>query len=394
MRLQRRKNAMQGGSVSGESGTSPIHVGVLFSQKGHMAVTENAQLRGTLVAIDEINSFGGVNGRSIVPMIEEPGSSPTAYKELARKLLVRDQVSVIFGCCSSASRKALLPLLERYGGILFYPSVYEGFEYCPNVIYTGATPSQTIVPLVEYLFQNYGRKMFLAGSDYIFAREINRITKEFLLESGGTVTGEEYISVGAGDAVFRAVAAKIKGTNPDVILCTVVGEDTAPFYEACHVIGVHPARSPIASLTASEGELEALSPGARAGHITAASYFHGLETPTNRNFVAIYQARYGTHSRPSIYAETAYFQVHLFAEAVAAAGNCDSDQLLGLLRGARITAPQGEIMVDPENNHVYLRPRIGRARDDGGFDIIWEATAAIKPDPYLLTYDRSIAGGR
>lgn len=380
-------------SVSEESGTGPIQVGVLFSQKGHMAVTEQAQLRGTLVAIDEINSAGGVNGRPIVPIIEEPGSSPTVYKELARKLLVRDQVPVIFGCCSSASRKAILPLLERYGGILFYPSVYEGFEYCPNVIYTGATPSQTILPLVEYLFQNHGRRMFLVGSDYIFAREISRITKEFLLESNGIVSGEEYISVGASPAAFRTVAAKIKAANPNVILCTVVGEDTAPFYDVCHAVGLNSAESPIASLTASEGELETINPAARAGHITAASYFHRLDTAANRNFVALYQARYGVNRRPSIYAETAYFQVHLFAQAVAAAGDCDPDHLLGLLRGARITAPQGEIIVDPDNNHVYLRPRIGRARADGSFDIIWEAAAPIKPDPYLLAYDRTITKG-
>ncbi|WP_134500995.1 transporter substrate-binding domain-containing protein [Microvirga pakistanensis] len=369
-----------------------IHVGVLFAQTGTMAVTERAQLSGTLLAIEEVNSRGGIAGRMIVPVIEDPASELSRYREIAKRMLARDEVPVIFGCCSSASRKAILPLIERHGALLFYGSTYEGFEYSPNVIYTGATPSQSIVPLAVYLFRHFGKRFFLVGSDYVFAREINRITREFLAESGGAAIGEEYVPQGAGPAAFKAIAAKIAAAEPDVILSTVVGGDTAPFVEACHAMGATNLERPIAGLTATEDELQPLLPEARVGHLTVSSYFAGLSTQGNRAFLARYRDRYGPESRPSVYSETAYSQVHLFADAVNRAGGADPELLLQLLSGARFDAPQGEIMIDPENNHTHLRPRIARCNSSGVFEVVWEAPTRIAPDPYLVAYNRSLAG--
>ncbi len=199
-------------SISEATGGS-IPVGVLFSQSGPMALTESGHLKGTLVAIDEINSGGGINGRKIEPIIVEPASDLRLYKELATKLLVKDRVSVIFGCCSSASRKVVLPLVERFGVLLFYPSFYEGFEYSPNIIYTGATPNQTVLPLAEYLFNTHGRRFFLVGSDYIYPREINRILKEFLTESGGSAVGEVYLTLGIDTGIIPAAASQAKNSR-------------------------------------------------------------------------------------------------------------------------------------------------------------------------------------
>ena len=59
---------------SREAGSEPWRVGVLFSQSGVMAVIEETQLRATLLAIDEINQAGGINGRELVPLVYDPGS--------------------------------------------------------------------------------------------------------------------------------------------------------------------------------------------------------------------------------------------------------------------------------------------------------------------------------
>ena len=212
-----------------------------------MAVTEKAHLKGTLMAVDEINENGGIGGLPLHPIVEEPKSDPDIYRELAKKLLTQDRVSVIFGCCSSAARKAVLPIVERHGALLIYPSFYEGFEYSPNIVYTGATPNQTVIPLVEYLFNKYGKKFGLVGSDYIFPREINRIVKEFLVESNGSTTAEIYLPQGADDERFQFAAEKLVESDSSVILSTVVGGDTAKLYEACHNKGINAKICPIAS---------------------------------------------------------------------------------------------------------------------------------------------------
>ena len=84
-------------------------VGVLFSRTGLMAVTETEHFFGAALAIQEINQAGGVLGREIEVIAYDPESDPAIYRRLADRLLTEDGVSVIFGCSSSAERKAVLP---------------------------------------------------------------------------------------------------------------------------------------------------------------------------------------------------------------------------------------------------------------------------------------------
>ena len=380
-------------NISNDSDTgshSRVSIGVLFSQSGPMAVTETAHLKGTLMAIDEINENGGVGGLPLHPIIEEPKSDPDIYRELAKKLLTQDRVSVIFGCCSSAARKAVLPIVERHGALLFYPSFYEGFEYSPNIVYTGATPNQTVIPLVEYLFNKYGKKFGLVGSDYIFPREINRIVKEFLVESNGSATAEIYLPQGADDERFHFAAEKLMESGSSVILSTVVGGDTAKLYEACHSKGINAKICPIASLTTSESELACMSVESRAGHITALPYFQSIETDTNQDFLARYESKYGPNDMPCVYSEATYSQVRVMARALTRMSSQSPELLLSTMQGAQFEAPQGKIMIDPDNNHVYVTPRIGKSTTEGTFRVVWQAPEPVKPDPYLVAYDRTI----
>lgn len=119
-------------------------VGVLFSRSGLMAVTESEHFFGTALAIQEVNEDGGILGREVDVIAYDPASVPETFRRMADRLLTEDGVSVIFGCSTSAERKSVLPAIERRNGLLWYPSLYEGFEYSPNVIYTGACPIKIV----------------------------------------------------------------------------------------------------------------------------------------------------------------------------------------------------------------------------------------------------------
>lgn len=379
-------------SELGESGRDTyIPIGVLFSQSGPMSVTEMAHLKWTLMAIEEINKNGGIDGMLLQPIIDDPKSDPATSRKLASKLLTQDQVSVIFGCCSSSIRKAVLPIIERHGALLFYPSFYEGFEYSPNIVYTGATPNQTVIPLVELLFNKYGKRFAMVGSDYIYAHETNRIVKEFLIESNGTVVTELYIQQGADIEHFELAAEKLATFAPDIIFSTVVGVDTAKLYDSCQEKGIKTNNCPIASLTTSESELASMREESRGGHITALPYFQSVETDENQKFQSLYQSKYGLDDLPCVYSETTYSQVHILSQALLRVSNLAPETLLNAIEGIQFQAPQGSIMIDPDNNHTYLTPRIGQSTAEGTFDIVWQAPEPIKPDPYLVAYDRTIA---
>lgn len=367
----------------------PFSFGVLLSQSGVMDVSETAHLRGILTACEEINARGGIDGHLLSPVIVDPKGDDRTFAELATELLLREKVNVIFGCCLSSSRKVVLPVVERFNGVLFYPSVYEGFEYSPNVIYGGAVPNQLVVPLLEYLYTRHGRRIALVGSDTLYAREINRIVKEFLFESSGTCVNEQYLPLSSRDEDFAVAVRKLADLKPDAILSTVVGRHSIALYEAYASACPLPKRAPIASLTTTEAELALMSPAARVGHLAVSPYFSSIDTPGNAEFTELYHRFHKTGS-PGVYAQVAYALVHFYANALRTAGRSDTDSLLAALSGAVFNAPGGDLSIDSETNHVSVRPLIGKADADGQYAVVWRSPMVIRADPYLIAYDRSV----
>ena len=366
-------------------------VGVLFSQTGVTGYVERTQLQATLLAIDEINTAGGILGRPVQPVIYDPASEPEGYRHFAGRLLAEDGVAVVFGCCTSRCRKAVVPLVERRNGLLFYSATYEGFEFSPNVIYTGAAPNQSSIQLARYLIANHGNRFCFVGSDYVYPRESNRVMRELVEDSSGTVVDEFYVDIHAERAEFDRVARRILSLKPDVIFSTVVGVCTGYLYDACAEAGLDPREAPIASLTTSEAEVALMRREAAFGHITAAPYFHTVGTKENRRFVTAFQGRFGGSAVANMSAEAAYFQVHLFAQALETAGRTDPDSLGPALLGLQYDAPHGRVTIDPDNNHTFLWPRIGRVNAEGLFDIVEDAQAPVRPDPYLVSYRYALA---
>ncbi|MEJ8570069.1 transporter substrate-binding domain-containing protein [Microbaculum marinum] len=360
-------------------------VGVLFSQSGVTAAIERTQLNATILAIEEINAAGGILGKPLSPVVYDPQSNPKRFRALAEKLLISDGVRIVFGCYMSSTRKAVLPVVEARDGLLFYPTLYEGFEYSKNCIYTGAAPNQNSVPLARHLLDTYGNRFLFVGSNYIYPYESNRIMSDLIVQSRGKVLDEIYVPLSAQTEHFDRVIREIEKHKPDVIFSTVVGSATAMFYEAYRRAGFDPARMPIASLTTSEAEIAEMSAETAEGHITAAPYFEVLDTPASRGFVAAFKSRFGAESPVTACAEAAYFQVHLAANALAAAGTDRPAALLEPLRGSEFQAPQGTVKIDPDNNHTWLWPRVARVGPDRRFEIIWNPGVRAKPDPYFLT---------
>ncbi|MCL5043703.1 MAG: transporter substrate-binding domain-containing protein [Deltaproteobacteria bacterium] len=370
--------------------SEPWRVGVLFSRSGCTSVIEETQLRGTLLALEEINASGGIHGREVVPIVYDPASDPGLFASCAKRLMVENGVTTIFGCYTSSSRKAVIPVVERLNGLLWYPTPYEGFEFSPNVIYTGPAPNQNSVALCRFLMQHYGSRFYLIGSDYVYPRESNRVMRELVRDNSGSVVGETYLSLRAQHRDFLPVLCEVRRLQPDVIFSTVVGESTACLYQRYSDTGLDPRRMPIASLTTSEAEVMAMGADVGQGHITAAPYFESVRTPANSSFVACYRKRFGNDQPTNMCAEAAYFQVHLFAKALAEANSLETDILRSAVLGLEFDAPQGRVSVNETYGHADLWTRIGRVDSRGGFEVIEQSRAQVRADPYLIESGRAL----
>jgi len=359
-----------------------IKVGVLFSLTGTTAIIEESLNKATIMAIEEINDAGGINGMKITPIVEDPASDPATFAEKARKLVVSDKCVSVFGSYTSASRKAVLPVFEKRNNLYFYPTLYEGRECSKNVIYTGAVPNQQQDEFVPWLVEKFGKKFFLIGSNYIYPKEENNYCKKLLEKLGGEVVNEEYVPLGHSE--FSSVINKIKSTEPNVIFSTVVGDSVVALHRQYRAAGLDPEKMPMASLTTSENEVAAMGGDAAAGHFTSAPYFMVHKSPENEKFVAAYKKRWGDDKVTHFVSEPCYFQMFLFKQAVEklAASDITPDTIREAIKGEEMIAPQGKIHLEKENLHTWLWPKIAVAKSDGQFEVLKDSAEWKAPDPY------------
>jgi urea transport system substrate-binding protein len=380
-------------TVAAASATG-IKVGVLNSLSGTMAISEVAVKNATLMAIDELNKAGGVLGQQLVPVVQDGASDWPTFAEKAKLLIQNEKVAATFGCWTSASRKAVLPVVEQLNGLLYYPVQYEGLEASKNIFYIAAPPNQQIIPAVTYLLQQGQKKMYLLGSDYVFPRTANKVIKAQLQAEGGTTVAEDYTPLGNTD--YSAVVSKIKSSKPDVVFNTLNGDSNVAFFKQLKAAGMSADNLPVMSVSVAEVEVAGIGVDNFKGQLTAWNYFQSIKADANTKFVANYQSRYGANQVTDDPIEHAYSAVYLWAKSAEKAKSTDVEKVRAAANGVTFDSPQGLITLDGETQHIFQKTMIGKAGTDGQFQVVWDSgEQALKPDPYLKTYSwgASVAAG-
>jgi urea transport system substrate-binding protein len=370
----------------------PIKVGILHSLTGTMAISEKAVVDGSLLAIEEINQLGGINGQKILPLVVDGKSDLQTFEQEAERLITKEKVSVVFGCWTSASRKTVLPVFEKHNHLLFYPVQYEGLEQSPNIIYNGAAPNQQIIPAVKWCLDNLGKRFFLVGSDYVFPRTANEIIKQQANLFGAKIVGEDYILLGSSDV--KDIIQKIIKTKPDVIINTINGDSNIPFFIEIQKAGLTPNKIPVMSFSISEEEIGSAGQEGKipldivVGNYAAWNYFQSIESEENKKFVEKYKKKYGAEQVISDPVEAGYFGVYLWAQAVKDAGTSDVHEVLKTIKNQSMHAPEGMVYIDADNNHTWKTVRIGKIKKDGQFQIVWSSNNPVRPIPYPATRNK------
>ena len=364
-----------------------VKVGILHSITGTMAISETGSVQAEKLAIEQINASGGVLGRQIEYIQEDGASDWPTFAEKSRKLLVNDKVAAVFGCWTSASRKAVLPVFEQYNGMLYYPTFYEGLEQSPNVIYTGQEATQQILASIDWLAKEKGAKTFyLLGSDYIWPRTSNKIARKHIDKLGLKVVGEEYYPL--GHTQFNSVINKIKLKKPDVIFASVVGGSNVAFYKQMKAAGVDLTKEKPLLMTISVTEDEILGIGGEnvEGAYASMKYFQSLTNSNNEAFVKAFKERWGDDIVIGDVTQAAYLGPWLWKAAVEKAGSFDIEKVQAASPGIELTtAPEGYVRIH-ENHHLWSKARIGQAQTDGQYKVIYETEELMEPDPFPEGY--------
>jgi urea transport system substrate-binding protein len=363
-----------------------IKVGILHSLSGTMAISESVLKDTVLMLIADQNKKGGLLGKKLEPVVVDPASDWDAFAEKASELLTREKVAVVFGCWTSISRKAVLPVFEHLNGLLFYPVQYEGEESSRNIFYLGAAPNQQAIPAVRYLMSKEGgevRRWVLLGTDYIYPRTTNRILSAYLAAEG--VSGEDITTIYTpfGHSDWREIVAEIKaigaGEKRTAVVSTINGDANTYFYRELAAQQVSAAKIPVMALSVGDRELHGLDTGSLAGQLAAWNYFQSVRSPENDTFVKMWadfnEQRDSTTNDPM---EATYIGFRMWAQAVAQAGTADVNAVRQAMYGQRIRAPSGFEVVMNTNHHLSKPAMIGKLDDSGTFEVVWRSISPIK----------------
>lgn len=364
-----------------------VTVGILHSLTGTMAISETGAQEAEKLAIDQINASGGILGRQIKIIQEDGASDWPTFAEKSRKLLVNDKVAAVFGCWTSASRKAALPVFEKENGLLYYPTFYEGLEQSHNVFYTGQEATQQILAGLDWVAKEKGAKTFyLIGSDYIWPRTSMKIARKHIENVlGGKVVGEEYKPL--GDTSFGSVINKIRLKKPDVIYAAVVGGSNVAWFKQLKAAGITGKKQTLLTISVTEDEVLGIGGENLVGFYSVMKYFQSQDNPNNKAFVEAFKAKWGDDSVIGDVTQAAYLGPWLWKAAVEKAGSFDVDKVVAVSEEGDIeltTAPEGYVKLHP-NHHLWSVTRVAEWGKDGQATVVFESDL-IEPDPFPEGY--------
>jgi len=374
------------GCSAGESGTSTdtassddiIKIGVLEDQSGNFALVGDPKAKASLLAIEEINANGGIDGKQIETFQRDPQSDNQRYQELTRTAINDENVDALWAGYSSATREAIRPIIDRNEQLYFYTTQYEGGVCDEFTFAVGPTARQQLGTVLPYLVEEFGSDIYTIAADYNFGQLSADWVKVLANENDANVIGEEFIPL--SESSFGSTINRIQDADPDIVMSMLVGANHTAFYEQKASAGLD---VPIGTSTAmAQGyEHRRLDAPAMANIYAGVNYMEEVPTESNTRdggFVDRYFDMYPDAPYLNEEAETNYFSTYMYKEAVEQAGTTEQPEVIdalesGISLGSERApeAPEGEtIELDGATHHVDHHMWVMRADDQHNVEAV------------------------
>lgn len=338
-----------------------LKLGVLLSFSGGLELFGQQGFQGAQMAVNEVNSAGGVLGRQIEIIKTDDKSDPRTAVERATQLVRRDKANAVIGPITSANRDAIRPTLEKGKTPLLYATDYEGGVCSDWIACYSPVPAHFVNSLIPYLKKTGSENYYLFGADYTWPQKMNVAIRSKIEEQGSTVTGEEYTPFGVKD--FAPTIRKIANSGTDVVILTLPGADGITFVKQFHAAGLKD-KVRLAFMGFNENYLSGFSGTEAEGIIAPLPFMQTLDRPEAQDFVARQKKAFGDDSVVSYYAESHYGLTRFYLEAIKRADSDEAAKIMAALTGQTMTFGNGEVLLREGDNHVNLNMLIAGVNDN------------------------------
>lgn len=311
-------------SFSGE-----VKIGVAEALTGPIAKYGVPIKNGFVLAAEEINAKGGINGNKIVLVIEDEQGKKEEAINVFKKFIFKDKVLAIFGPTLSNSAFAADPVANSSKAVVFGTSnTAEGITAIGPYVFRNSVAEADILPKVVNIAKkklSLKKVAIIYGNDDAFTKSGYDIFKKAVdAEKLQTVATETFAK---GDIDFSAQLTKIKNLKPDAIICSALVEEAANIILQARKLGISQSTRFIGGNGFNSPKLAEIAGKAAEGAISGSPWF--LDDPNKKNqaFVKAYKKKYG--SDPDQFAAQAYDALYIMAEAlkkVKLSGDLEKDR--------------------------------------------------------------------
>jgi len=340
-----------------------IKIASILDESGNLAEWGDPMAKCMTLAVEEINEQGGLGGHQIKYIRYDTQSNDQLYAQYASEAALQDQVSMVLGAITSASREVIRPILDRYKTLYWYSTGYEGGVCDFNTFCSGTTAAMVVRALIDWAVPALGRKVYIIGADYNAPHATAKFIEAYTKQDGGEVIAQVYYPFDVSE--FGDAISKIQAAKPDIIYSMLIGAPHLGFYRQWAASGMK-GKIPIISHFFGGGNEEVLlTPEEGDGIVSCYGYWEDIDSPENKAFLERFTKRWGSnHPYINAIGMGGYEGTKLWWLGVQKAGTVDRVRVIEALRsGISWTGPSGNIAIDPQTNNVIRDVYIARAKN-------------------------------
>ena len=313
----------------------------------------------------------GLLGQPMKLLSADGQSNNQLWQQLARRMIQQDRVDVLFAGFASAEREAIRPIVDQRKQLYFYTNQYEGGVADEYTFCTGAVCEQQVIPVMQYMVEKFGPKVFTIAANYNFGQLTAAWVRAFAPVLKAKVIGEEFPPLEVSE--FSSVIAKVQAAKPDWVMTLLVGQNQSNYYPQAAAAGLH---LPMAStVNMAQGyEHKRFTPPSLANMHNAVNYMQEIPTKRNQDFVARFYKMFPNDPYLGQMAQNTYFSIHLYAKAARLIGTTEQEKMRKTLEaGWTIEAPEGSVFLEPATHHAshFIRLAEANAKHEISFVREW-----------------------
>lgn len=326
-----------------------IRIGAIDPLTGPFAAYGEPVRNGMLLAVDEINAGGGINGKKIELLIEDDGGDPKASVNAFTKLATISKVPVIIGPLSSGASMATAPLANRYNVVQLSTlagtiDLTNAGDYVFRIYPSSEIGSRYIAKIAIERFK--AKRVAILYPNNSFGVASNKfITEVVKTEDAELVAVETYND---GDRDFRTQLTKILQSSPDVLICSAYYEEGAQILVQAKQLGLD---VPILGEDGWFGPIASIA-GDSLKNLYFANVAFGPEYSTNKNmkkFIISYMQRF--NNTPNSFAAAGYAAVYIVKQAIEN-GGYQGDKIKEALYQTTLETAFGKVSFDKNGDNA------------------------------------------